>query len=63
LQAGVTPDKDLSLLFYPPAVSLTALSLATVLAVVKPWGRIRSTRQTGNGIRRGGAGLEEPGGE
>jgi hypothetical protein len=28
-------------LFFPPAVSLTTLALATVLGVVKPWGRIR----------------------
>lgn len=27
-------------LFFPPAVSLSALTFATVLAVVKPWGRI-----------------------
>jgi hypothetical protein len=38
-----TPDSDaVSQLFFPPAVSLTALTLATVLAVVKPWGRIRA---------------------
>jgi hypothetical protein len=30
-----------STLFFPPAVSLTALALATVLAVVRPWGRVR----------------------
>ena len=28
-------------LFFPPAVSLTALTFATVLAVAKPWGRLR----------------------
>ncbi|WP_213012286.1 hypothetical protein [Paractinoplanes toevensis] len=28
-------------LFMPPIVSLTALSLATVLSVYKPWGRMR----------------------
>jgi hypothetical protein len=27
-------------LFFPPAVSLTTLTIATVLAVAKPWGRI-----------------------
>ena len=26
---------------FPPAVSLTALTVAVVLSVVKPWGRIR----------------------
>src|SRR3954470_8738829 len=34
------PDAVSSLVF-PPAVSLSALTLATVLAVVKPWGRTR----------------------
>jgi hypothetical protein len=38
---GGTPDPDaVSQLFFPPAVSLTALTFATVLGVVKPWGRI-----------------------
>jgi hypothetical protein len=42
LAAGGNPDDTVvSQLFYPPAVSLTALSLATVLAVMKPWGRTR----------------------
>jgi hypothetical protein len=37
-----SPDPTaVSNLFFPPAVSLTALILATVLAVAKPWGRIR----------------------
>lgn len=31
-------------LFFPPAVSLTTLMFATILAVVKPWGRIRTSR-------------------
>lgn len=36
------PDASaVSTLFFPPAVSLTALTFATVLAVAKPWGRIR----------------------
>jgi hypothetical protein len=34
-----------SSLFFPPAVSLTTLILATVLAVVKPWGRIRRRKE------------------
>jgi hypothetical protein len=29
-------------LFFPPAVSLTTLILASALAVVKPWGRVKS---------------------
>ncbi|MDR2987099.1 MAG: hypothetical protein LBV34_19900 [Nocardiopsaceae bacterium] len=28
-------------LFFPPAVSLSTLTLATALAIVKPWGRVR----------------------
>jgi hypothetical protein len=32
---------DVGDLVFPPIVSLTALSLATVLAVYKPWGRLR----------------------
>ena len=35
-------DLDRSWLFFPPAVSLTTLSLATTLAIAKPWGRVRS---------------------
>jgi hypothetical protein len=43
LAAGSDAALDPSM-FFPPAVSLTALSLATVLSVAKPWGRIRSRR-------------------
>jgi hypothetical protein len=39
---GVSP-LDVSSLFFPPAVSLTTLTFATVLAVFKPWGRVRSS--------------------
>ncbi|WP_199539147.1 hypothetical protein [Desertihabitans brevis] len=35
------PAGDVSFLVYPPVVSLTALSLAVVLSVAKPWGRVR----------------------
>lgn len=42
-QSGV-PALDVSSLFFPPAVSLTALTIATILSVFKPWGRIRQTR-------------------
>jgi hypothetical protein len=38
---GGEAPAEISSLFFPPAVSLTALTLATVLGVVKPWGRIR----------------------
>ncbi|XVU29304.1 hypothetical protein ACQPZJ_20210 [Actinoplanes sp. CA-054009] len=37
---GTAPAFDTSGLAFPPIVSLTALSLATVLSVYKPWGRI-----------------------
>ncbi|MEU8347279.1 hypothetical protein SAMN05443665_106420 [Actinomadura meyerae] len=40
LTAGAAEPEFISNLFYPPAVSLTALTFATVLAVAKPWGRI-----------------------
>lgn len=39
--AGRASGVDVSSLFFPPAVSLTALTVATVLAVVKPWGLLR----------------------
>ena len=48
LEAGTTSGEDVSMLFFPPAVSLTLLTFATVLAVFKPWGRIRSN---GSGAR------------
>jgi hypothetical protein len=41
LAAGVPTHSSVSTLFFPPAVSLTALSLATLLSVFKPWGRTR----------------------
>lgn len=41
VSAGTAADRDLADLFFPPAVSLTALTLATVLSVAKPWGRTR----------------------
>lgn len=43
------PDPGaVSTLFFPPAVSLSTLTIATVLAVYKPWGRIRSNRFKGD---------------
>jgi hypothetical protein len=44
LAAGVSDSIDVSFLFFPPAVSLTTLALATVIAVFKPWGRIGRQR-------------------
>jgi len=41
LSAGAPTALDVADLVFPPTVSLTALSLATVLAVDKPWGRLR----------------------
>lgn len=41
LVTGESSDVDVSFLFFPPAVSLTALLLAATLAVFKPWGRVR----------------------
>ena len=67
-----TPDPGaVSSLFFPPAVSLTTLTLATVLAVFKPWGRIRPGRarsritapdpRTSPGTREGGVARARPG--
>lgn len=44
LAAGVPAGVDLSSLVFPPLVSGTSLVVATVLAVYKPWGRVRATR-------------------
>jgi hypothetical protein len=44
LAEGTEAPSAVSTLFFTPAVSLTALTLATVLGVVKPWGRIRRAR-------------------
>lgn len=41
LPDGATTPDAVSELFFPPAVSLTALTFAIVLSVVKPWGRTR----------------------
>jgi hypothetical protein len=45
LQTSSPDPGAVSTLFFPPAVSLTALTLATTLGVLKPWGRIRSRRR------------------
>lgn len=44
LAAGRTPSGDVSGMFFPPAVSLSALSLATALSVVKPGRRRKRGR-------------------
>jgi hypothetical protein len=45
LLTGSPDNSAVITLFFPPAVSLTTLVLATTLAVVKPWGRIRAPRR------------------
>lgn len=40
---------DLTFLVFPPAVSLSMLTLAVVLAIAKPWGRIRQRQRAGAG--------------
>lgn len=46
LSSGSAPGAELSTLFFPPAVSLTALSVAVVLSVFKPRARVgRSSRR------------------
>jgi hypothetical protein len=42
--AGGDSATDVSQLFFPPAVSLTALTIATILAVFKPGGRIQKNK-------------------
>jgi len=44
LAAGAETPSVISTLFFPPAVSLTALTFATVLSVAKPWGRLNRRR-------------------
>lgn len=45
LARGRDTGLDVSFLFFPPVVSLTALTFAMVLSVFKPWGRVRSTQR------------------
>ena len=52
LAAGAEPPAEVSSLFFPPAVSLTALTIATVLGVLKPWGRLRGRRPAATGPRQ-----------
>lgn len=49
LVTGSPHPATVSMLFFPPAVSLTALAVATVLAVFKPWGRTGSRGSKGVG--------------
>jgi len=47
LVTGAPDPAAVSQLFFPPAVSLTALTFATVLGVAKPWGRINAQKIIG----------------
>lgn len=47
---GRRPLTALDSLFFPPAVSLSALSAAVLLSTYKPWGRTR--RHTSRGVRQ-----------
>lgn len=47
IAAGRPSDYDAATLFFPPLVSLTCLTVATTLAVFKPWGRVR---RSGGGV-------------
>jgi hypothetical protein len=48
-----TPATDrVAQLFFPPAVSLSLLTLATVLAVFKPWGRMSRRRRPAEALLR-----------
>ncbi|MEV0894577.1 hypothetical protein [Promicromonospora sp. MEB111] len=61
IEAGRVPATDLSFLVFPPTVSLTALAVATVLSVYKPWGRVggRGRRQAGGHARRVPTGVSD----
>jgi hypothetical protein len=52
LTSGTPEPAFISNLFFPPAVSLTALTFATVLAVAKPWGRLTRRPARSPGGRR-----------
>lgn len=49
LAADPTATADLDSLIYPPIVSPTALTIAMILAVFKPWGRLRRTKRAATG--------------
>lgn len=49
--AGEAASLAVGGLIFPPIVSTSALLLATVLAVFKPWGRIRKNRTPKHGAR------------
>jgi hypothetical protein len=45
--AGLPAPLEVGQLIFPPIVSPTALLLAMILAVFKPWGRIRRSGRPG----------------
>jgi len=51
LASGGESPLDVATLFFPPAVSLATLTFATVLAVFKPWGRVRGSSPLAQGGR------------
>jgi hypothetical protein len=55
---GEALDTDVSFLFFPPAVSLTALTLASAIAVFKPWGLVRRHHDTS--VQRAGGSAYRP---
>ena len=55
LADGVANPSAVDQLFFPPAVSLTILTFATVLSVAKPFGRLRRAGRPARGPARGPA--------
>lgn len=53
LIAGAGSPLDVSRLFFPPVVSLTALTTATIIAVFEPWGRLKAADRVRDGQRAG----------
>jgi hypothetical protein len=49
LAGGADVEWNFTNMIYPPIVSPTALTIAFVLAVFKPWGRIRRRASTNSG--------------
>ena len=50
LRTGTPESTAAARLFFPPAVSLSCLALAAVLAVFKPWGTMRRPGGRGSGL-------------
>lgn len=63
IAAGRDPDAELASLVFPPAVSLSLLSLAVVLSVYQPWGRVRRPRGGRRSARPAAHRADQPGAE